>query len=493
MNFDNLSRKELLVIRAKCDADLLFFTRFWYRVLRGTKFITNWHHKEITNELRKIENYELEFLGINIPPRFSKTELAAVNKIARGIGMNPTSNWLYITASDELRAQTSVSIRDIVSHPYFKTMYGVELKKDQNGKNLWRTSSGGGLKTATIGGQITGFGAGQMIEHDKELENYIRKFEGCIVLDDINKIDDTESENANNEKVNRIIFNTIFSRKNSADTPIINIQQRAGENDATERLMEHYKDNPKAKFLVIPARQSDGTPTWPWKLNSDQLAQLERGHETAHIFDTQYQQEPRSKHGSMFPKDGLTFAHSSNFDLTKSEFIVSVIDPKDDGSDFLCNPYGFGFGNKIYIHDVVFSEDDSEVIMPEIVLKLNLYKPHYTRVEKNGGGGHFKKLLETKISPSIQLMTSNTTMNKHTKIITWAAFIKEFFVFRSDYEPGSPYARFIDQITKYKKNQADAVKQKRDAPDACAMLAIMVKAFYPHLFEYKEPENTTDP
>ena len=122
--------------------------------------------------------------------------MAAVNFIARGIGMNPTSNWLYITASDELRAQTSVSIRDIVQHPYFKIMYGVELKQDQNGKNLWRTSKGGGLKTATIFGQITGFGAGQMIDHDKDLEDYLREFEGCIVLDDINKIDDSGQENA---------------------------------------------------------------------------------------------------------------------------------------------------------------------------------------------------------------------------------------------------------------------------------------------------------
>ena len=39
------------------------------------------------------------------------------------------------------------------------------------------------FKNCTIFGQITGFGAGIM----KETIEEIRSFEGCIVLDDINK------------------------------------------------------------------------------------------------------------------------------------------------------------------------------------------------------------------------------------------------------------------------------------------------------------------
>ena len=199
-------RAFLLEMRIKCDASLLFFTRFFFKELTGNKFIVNNHHNVICNELKRVEEYDLELLNINIPPRFSKTELGAVNFIARGIGMNPTGNYLYITASDELRAQTSVSIRDIVTHPFFKLMYGIELKKDQNGKNLWRTKQGGGLKTATIFGQITGFGAGIMNDTIEE----IRTFEGCIVLDDINKLDDSQVQNATNDKVSRTVFNTVL-------------------------------------------------------------------------------------------------------------------------------------------------------------------------------------------------------------------------------------------------------------------------------------------
>ena len=253
IDFNNLTRQHLIHARKECDKSLLYFTRFWFRVLRGVKFTTSWHHDEIAKELDNIEKYDLELLSINIPPRHSKTALAAVNFIARGIGMNPKSNWLYITASDELRSQTSVEIRDIVEHPYFYIMYGVKLKKDQNSKNLWRTTQGGGLKTATIFGQITGFGAGQMTNFGEDLSDYLRTFEGAIVLDDINKTDDSEAMNATSDKVVRTLANTVLSRKNSRDTPIINIQQRTGENDATAFFMEFYQGKEdKAKFLIYP-------------------------------------------------------------------------------------------------------------------------------------------------------------------------------------------------------------------------------------------------
>jgi hypothetical protein len=307
MNFDELTDDDLINVRVKCDASLLYFTRFWFRVLKGTKFIVNSHHEVICQELESLERYELELLNINIPPRFSKTEIGAVNFIARGIGMNPTSNWLYITASDELRAQTSVSIRDIVQHPYFYKMYGVQLKKDQNGKNLWRTTKGGGLKTATIFGQVTGFGAGQMTDHENELNDYVRSFEGCIVLDDVNKIDDSGQLNAMNEKVTRVIFNTILSRKNSKDTPIINIQQRAGISDATANFMDHYKDNSKAKFLVMPVISDDGVPLWEWKHDLVDIERLRTSEATKSVFQTQYMQEPVNVLGLLMPIGHVRF------------------------------------------------------------------------------------------------------------------------------------------------------------------------------------------
>jgi len=70
--------KRLTANRVLCDNDLLWFTRYFFKALKGTKFIVNNHHEEIRDALRKVQNYELELLNINIPPRYSKTELCAV-------------------------------------------------------------------------------------------------------------------------------------------------------------------------------------------------------------------------------------------------------------------------------------------------------------------------------------------------------------------------------------------------------------------------------
>lgn len=487
MDFNNLSDEQLLVARAKCDKSLLFFTRFWYRVLKNSKFITNWHHEEIEKELERVTNYELDLLNINIPPRFSKTELGAVNYIARGIGMNPSANYLYITASDELRAQTSISIRDIVSHPYFVKMYGVELRKDQNSKNLWRTKEGGGLKTATIFGQITGFGAGQMTIRDLDVEliEYMRLFEGCIVLDDLNKTDDSEVENATNEKVSRTVFNTVLSRKNSKDTPIINIQQRAGMSDVTQEFKEHYgENNTRAKFLVYPVISTEGVPLWEWKHDLNDIESLRTSPKTAHMFDTQYMQDPSPKHGLLFPENELNYFNKSDIDLSNDEPTLAFVDVADTGSDNHSVPFAKLNGNKVFIHDVVFTKESTETNVVLTTSMTNKYKPEFMRVESNFGGTMYIQLMNLQgINGKTALIPMNASSNKHTRIIQASMFILQYcyFLSPSEYEIGSDYDLFMKNLTKYTKKKGEA--KHDDAPDSMAGLSRMILSFYAHLYE----------
>lgn len=475
-----LTRAELSIIRTKCDEDLLFFTRFFFKTLHGTKFIVNQHHQEIVRQLKRVENYELDLLNINIPPRFSKTELAAVNLIARGIGMNPNSNWLYITASDELRSQTSVSIRDIVSHPYFKVMYNVELKKDQNAKNLWRTTQGGGLKTATIFGQITGFGAGQMIDNS-DLLNHVRTFEGCIVLDDINKTDDSEVENANNEKVSRTLFNTIMSRKNSKDTPLINIQQRAGMSDATEQLKEHYKEkNDRAEFMVMPVIK-DGVPLWEWKMGVKEIEETRTSPKTSHVFDTQYMQNPTRREGLCFDVNELNKYDHTKLSIDSDEVDAKVIfiDTADKGDDSLCAPAGVVINQKIYIHEVVYTTDEVKISNPQVANLINEFKPEWVRVESNMGGSMYVEMLRPMVNDFTTLLGVSAKGNKHTRIMAMSAFVKKYCYFRNDYEEHSEYGKFMKNLTSYKK---DGKSKHDDAPDGLVGLCVMIKRFYPHLY-----------
>ncbi|MCP4987264.1 MAG: hypothetical protein GY928_14795 [Colwellia sp.] len=482
MDFDKLTNEELAVVKFHCDESLLYFTRFWYRVLRGNKFILNWHQEDICRELERLQNYELEYLGINIPPRFSKTELAAVNFIARGIGMNPTSNWLYITASDELRSETSIRIRDIVSHPYFNRMYGVGLKKDQQGKNLWRTTQGGGLKTATIFGQITGFGAGQMIDHsDGELLEYIRLFEGCIVLDDVNKTDDAAVVNATNTKVMRVLGNTVLSRKNSNDTPIVNIQQRAGIEDATAYFMELFGESDKAKFLVYPIIYK-GESLWPWKMPMNKIEELKNNPKTKHTFESQYMQNPMPLEGLMYPDKFKTYKEIPKEKLVENGkeverlqgWCIGIIDSADKGDDNFSAPMLQIIGNRLYLKDVIFNKN--ELITQEDPIKAKTKENSVVKwvVETNHAGNYFSGRLR-RILENTQVFGQWSSSNKMARIIANAGFLSKYLYVPEN--PSGEMLNFIDQCYRLLK----VSKDKDDAPDSLSAGTAHLEKYY-HLF-----------
>ncbi len=472
LNPKTLTREELAIMRVKCDRDLLYFTRLFHYALKGTKFILNSHHEVISDNLSKVQNYEIELLNINIPPRFSKTLLCAVNFIARGIGMNPLSNWLYITASDELRSQTSIEIRDIVTHPLFKALYSVELKKDQNGKNLWRTKEGGGLKTATIFGQITGFGAGIMKDNN-DLTEYIQTFDGSIVIDDANKTDDSETENANNEKVSRVFFNTILSRKNTSATPIINIQQRAGLSDLTANLKEHYGDSDKAVFLVMPVI-TNGVPLWEWKHNLEDIEALRTSTKTSHTFETQYMQNPLPREGVLFVREKMNWFKISDINPEFVQSRIGNIDVADTGRDYFSYPSGVLIGDKFYVTEWLYTQENTEYTRPKTASITNNNRVNHLGLETNNMGMEFGRRLKTELSEFVNLYPKPAlnTMSKITRIINKAEFIRQHFVFRSDVQEGTDYHKALSHLFRFMKDGSFKID---DAPDSLSGLSRLIE------------------
>lgn len=475
---DKYTDAEILLMRVKCDESLLYFTRLFYKLLRGNKFIVSDHHKELSSHFDDVGNYKVKLLNINIPPRHSKTELA-LNFIARGIGVNQSSNWLYISASDELRAEASTRIRDIVTHPVYKRMYCLELKKDQNSKNLWRTTKGGGLKTATIFGQVTGFGAGQMTGKSglSEFEQMLRDFEGCQVWDDLNKTEDSQAENANNDKVSRVIFNTLLSRENSYDTPIIHIQQRTGVSDATSSLMDHYglEDN-RFRFVVMPIIKPNGKPLWENKFPLEEIMKIKNSPKTAHVFDSQYMQDPTPSEGVLFPKNNLNYFTMDQLNMHNIEYRAGAIDVADEGTDSFSFPSGVLIGSDFYVTEWLFTKENTEYTLPltaEIIKKQRL---DVTMVETNNHGAVFYKNL-LNIS-NAYIGGVNNSINKHGRIVAESQMIRLNFHFRSDVAADSDYAKAMTELTRYTKKKG----KQDDAPDSLALLAKVVKTAFTDRF-----------
>lgn len=317
---------ERSVIRNKCLESHLYFTRFFFKLRFGSKFIVNWHHHYLSDEIEKVIRGETENIIINISPGGSKTELVVINLIARGLAINPMARFMSLTGSDQLRIVTSQHARDIVSSDEFQSMFKTPISPDTKAKHHWHVMHdgrlAGGSYAASMGGQITGFRAGHMTEG----------FSGALIIDDPAKPEDAYSK-VKMDTTNRRLVNTIKSRKANPRTPTVMIMQRLSDNDPTSFIMNGGLPG-KWKHVVIPAlMDADAIRSMPPKYRSmidisnvtiderisyweqkepvQDLIEIEKGTSRdkagelvgRHVFQSQYQQKPTKIGGNVFKSE----------------------------------------------------------------------------------------------------------------------------------------------------------------------------------------------
>ena len=152
----------MITLAEKIEAreDLYFFSRLMFFKRRGFKWLQSWHHKVICDALMRVYTGECKRLIINIPPRYSKTELAVVNFIAWTLGKVPDAEFIHASYSGSLTQDNSGHIQDLVTHEAYQEIFP-DIALANEAKEHWRTTKGGVLFTTSTGGKCTGFGAGK--------------------------------------------------------------------------------------------------------------------------------------------------------------------------------------------------------------------------------------------------------------------------------------------------------------------------------------------
>ncbi|HFC8542711.1 TPA: phage terminase large subunit [Neisseria weaveri] len=285
--------KSALTIAARDDLYYFTMAMFYYR--RGYPWLGARHHGIICNALMRVFNGECKRLIINIPPRYSKTEIAVVNFIAWAMGKCPDSEFIHVSYSATLAVNNSVQIRTLIQHEEYRAIFpNVGLASESS--HHWKTTAGGVMYATGAGGTITGFGAGKHREG----------FGGAIIIDDPHKADEARSETMRNNVI-EWFQNTLESRKNSPDTPIIVIMQRLHENDLSGWLLDGGNGE-EWEHLCLSAIQDDGTALWPEKHDIDTLHKMEQA--APYVFAGQYRQRPAPPDGGMFKPNRLEFVNT---------------------------------------------------------------------------------------------------------------------------------------------------------------------------------------
>lgn len=284
------SPEEEFAAAKMAQSDLYFFCRWMFMKRRRYKWLRGPHHKAICDALMRVFRGECKRLIINVPPRYSKTEIAVVNFIAWAFGQVPDAEFIHASYAAPLAVNNSANVRALLQHEGYQQVFPA-CRLASDAKSHWTTTEGGVMYAAGAGGTITGFGAGKHREG----------FGGAIIIDDPHKPDEAKSDIIRQGVIDWF-QNTLESRKNSKETPIILIMQRLHENDLAGWLLQGGNGE-EWEHVCLPAIQPDGTALWPEKHTIADLRRMERA--APYVFAGQYLQRPAPPEGGVIKPDNI--------------------------------------------------------------------------------------------------------------------------------------------------------------------------------------------
>ncbi|KKF38308.1 phage DNA Packaging protein [Hafnia alvei] len=327
------------LIRARmCEADGLYFSRYFFKQRTGGKMIVAPHHKVIQETLDRVIDGEIKRLIINVPPGYTKTELATINMMGRGLALNNRARFMHLSYSHNLALLNSSTTRNMIKSQAYQAMWPMSLRDDADSKAMWWTEHGGGVYASSAAGQVTGFRAGHMEDG----------WQGALIIDDPVKPDDAYSEVVR-DGVNSRFNETIKSRLAVETTPMIVIMQRIHYHDLSGYLLRggsgemwHHLNLPVIidNSQPYPEENTHGIPIqhglpdgwlWPFKHNESHRVSLESHRRT---FEAQYMQNPRrfNSEGALWNEGMISAAHALNIHRELARTVVAI-DPQATNSD----------------------------------------------------------------------------------------------------------------------------------------------------------------
>ena len=441
-----LTPTEHAVLQEAAKHDLYLFSRYMFKERRGFNWLKNWHHELICNALERVESGECKRLIINIPPRYSKTELAVVNFAAWCLGKYPDAEFIHASYSATLAAKNGTAVRDLMLHEAYKSVFDVRL--DSEAKAHITTDKGGAFYTVGTGGTLTGFGAGKPR----------KEFGGAIIIDDPHKADEATSETMRTNVI-EWFQNTLESRTNSPDTPIIVIMQRLHESDLAGWLLSGGNGE-EWELLKIPVLDEHDNPLWPAKHDYKALMRIKTSN--SYVWNGQYMQTPKALGGNIIK--GAWFRRYSIMPRMKMTIITvdTALKTKkaNDYSVFLVA--GLGDDGGLYVIDLIRGKWEA----PQLESMANdVWNKHKSRrlnamyvEDKASGTGLIQKIKQEHRLP---IKPVQVDVDKYTRVMNVQGYIESGFIYLPS--DAAWVSEFIDECEKFTSNDTHDHDDQVDA------------------------------
>ena len=171
--------------------------------------------------LQRVATGDCQRLMISIAPRHLKSICGSVLLPAFELGRDPTKKVVVVSYGKDLAREHAEQFRRLVTSAFYRRLFPkMKMHPKHDRIEHMKTTAGGGRKSVSLGGGVTGFGA------------------NLIIIDDLGK--PAEMRHAAYRQELRDFFDqTLFSRLNDKRTDrVVSIQQRLHPDDFSAYLLE---------------------------------------------------------------------------------------------------------------------------------------------------------------------------------------------------------------------------------------------------------------
>ncbi len=442
---------------------------FWYFCIHydAEFFSKRLFLKEIADAFQDIADGKIKALSVSLPPRAGKSYVTSLF-CAWLLGRYPTESVMRNTCTATLYQKFSYDVRAIFKSDEFAEVFPSRLSPDKSNLNGWNTDSARMVSYfgAGVGGTIIGFGASKVAITD-DLYRGMEDALSDTVNDRVHQWKEATHDSRFESGCSRIDIGTRWTRND-----VIGAQMDAGVYD---------------RSIVVSALDEEGKSFCEDVLTTEEY-EKKRKQTPKEIWLAEYMQQPVDLEGRLFSNleqitreeykrrikpEPLNPKHKDR--ETLEDGFVAYVDVADEGKDYTAAAVASIVGNQVYVVDVLFTRDNTDVSIPQVAAMLDKYGVQYCRVESNSMGAMFARTLQ-KLTKTRVLPVRNAT-NKITRIIMHSAFILNNFIFVQDDRP--QYLQFMDNVNSFSK---EGKNKNDDAPDCLAGLSMFIQALFKNIF-----------
>jgi predicted phage terminase large subunit-like protein len=320
-------------------------------------------HKQIAEQLERIERGDIDRLMLLLPPRHGKSELASRRFPAWYLGRHPDHQFISASASVTLAEDFGRDVRNLIASQEYADVFDTRLAEDAQARGRWTTHAGGSYFATGVGGAIMGRGAHVL-----------------LIDDPFGSMADARSELARKE-VHEWFTGTAYNRLEK-DGAIVLINHRMHQDDLSGRLLaQQAAGGDKWEVVELKAMSPSGEPLWPEKFDAEALERIKRNI-TAQDWAALYQQEPTAETRSYF-KDEWLRPYLDNPPTFMSVYGGSDYAVTSKGGDYTVHAViGIDHQNRMFLLDLWRKQTEPKVWVDAYCDLVRKWKPSFWAEEK---------------------------------------------------------------------------------------------------------------